>query len=303
LDNITHTFVGLTLAESGLKRRTALATATLAIGANFPDIDVIAVPLGRAFEWRRGATHGFLALAVLPFVLAAIMWLADKHVRRRRNPTATPADFRQLAILSAIAIATHPTLDFMNEYGMRWLMPFVDKWFYADGLYIVDVWLLMVLVAGVLLSRHTTRTLPARLALGVLASYTMIMLVITGVGRDRVAEIAPGKRFMVTPSGPPDTYVPWVRSVLIEDESGYRLGWYSPFDGLQLGTSTLAKGDGDPAVALARRAPEAQGLLRWARFPIYRVIRDGNTTIVRIADARYAGDAATGWASVEVRLP
>lgn len=303
MDNLTHTFVGLALAESGLKRRTALGTATLAIGANFPDIDVIAVPLGRGFEWRRGATHGFLALAVLPFALAGIMWLADKYLRRRQDPSATPAVFRQLAILSAIAIATHPTLDFMNEYGMRWLMPFVDKWFYADGLYIVDVWLLMVLVAGVLLSRYTTRTLPARLALGVLATYTTIMLVITGMGRDRVAEVAPGQRFMVTPSGPPVTYVPWVRQVLIEDESAYRFGWYSPFEGLQLGTSTMAKGDRDPAVALARRAPEVQGFLRWARFPFYRVIRDGNTTIVRIADARYAGDAATGWASIEVRLP
>ena len=136
MDNLTHSLVGLALAESGLKRRTSLATATLIIGANFPDIDVVAVPLGVGIQYRRGITHGFLALAVLPFVLAGIMLLYDTHVRRRRYPGAPPADLRQLAILSAIAIATHPILDFMNTYGMRWLMPFADKWFYADGLHL-----------------------------------------------------------------------------------------------------------------------------------------------------------------------
>ena len=71
----TVSLVGLALAESGLKRRTSLATATLLIGANFPDIDVVAVPLGAGFQYRRGITHGFLALALLPFVLAGIMLL------------------------------------------------------------------------------------------------------------------------------------------------------------------------------------------------------------------------------------
>src|SRR3954464_11342229 len=103
VDNITHTLVGAALAEAGLKRRTALGAATLMIGANFPDIDVIAVPLGKGIEWRRGTTHGFLALAILPFLLAWLIALWDRRVRRRREPEAPPADFRQLVILAAIA--------------------------------------------------------------------------------------------------------------------------------------------------------------------------------------------------------
>lgn len=305
MDNLTHTFVGLALAESGLKRRTALGTATLAIGANFPDIDVIAVPLGRGFEWRRGATHGFLALAVLPFVLAGIMWLADQHIRRRRNPTATPADFRQLVILSAIAIATHPTLDFMNTYGMRWLMPFVNKWFYADGLFILDIWLLGTLIIGFLWSRYAESPRPARVALAAFAVYTTAMLIVTGLGRARVAAEYPGRRVMVQPTDIFPQFPwqrPWERGVLVEEDDRYRFGGYSPFRGVGMGTSTLLKGQDDPAVALAQQAPEARGFLRWARFPFYVVLREGDTTIVRIADARYSGAAATGWASVEVRL-
>ena len=39
----------------------------------------------------------------------------------------------------------------MNIYGMRWLMPFVNKWFYADALFIIDLWMMLALLAAVLL--------------------------------------------------------------------------------------------------------------------------------------------------------
>lgn len=296
MDNITHTLVGAALAEAGLKRRTALGAATLMIGANFPDIDVIAVPLGHGIEWRRGATHGFLALAILPFALAGIMWLWDKHVRRRRDPAAPPAIYRQLVILAAISIATHPTLDFMNTYGMRWLMPFVDKWYYADGLFIVDFWVMMTLLVGALWSRRDESTRPARVALLLVTVYTTAMLMVTGIGRMQVAAAFPGQRFMVEPNGS----VPWRRDVLIEKDSAYKMGTYSVFSGVRLLPMGWFKGDRDPAVALAREVPKVRAFLGWARFPMYDVTRKGGQTVVWIGDARYEG---ADWASVEVTLP
>ena len=306
MDNITHTLVGAALAEAGLKRRTALGAATLMIGANFPDIDVIAVPLGMGIEWRRGATHGFLAIAILPFLLAGIMSLWDRHVRRRQEPNATPADYRQLTILSAIAIATHPTLDFMNTYGVRWLMPFENKWFYADGLFIVDLWVFTALLVGTLWSRRAKSSRPARVALAAVAIYITGMLVITGVGRMAVASKYPGKRFMVEPNGS----IPWRRDVLLEEQAAYRMGTYSLFGELRMGPQAWPKvshsgmpvtdGEGEPAIARVREVRKARDFLRWARFPMYNVVRDGNRTVVWISDARYEG---AGWASVEVTLP
>ena len=95
MDNLCHTLVGLGLAEAGLKRKTALGTATLLIGANLPDVDIAAYPWGRvaALGFRRGWTHGILAVAVLPVVLAGVMLAWDRWVRRRRDPSAAPADF------------------------------------------------------------------------------------------------------------------------------------------------------------------------------------------------------------------
>ena len=295
MDNVTHTLVGAALSHAGLKRRTALASATLMIGANFPDIDVVAVAFENSVHWRRGQTHGFLAMAILPFVLAWIMRAWDRGVRLRRTPGATPADFRQLCILSALAIWTHPTLDFMNTYGMRWLLPFLNKWFYADGLFIIDLWILLALVAGVYASKRSGLTAPARAALGFLAAYTIGMLGITQLGRNAVEARFPGTRFMVAPV----PLIPWERTVLIDDGTAYRRGWWSLGRGLEAPPPLIPKGDNDPAVALARQDRNVARYLVWARFPYYRVSREGGETVVEIVDARYGAE----WASIRVRLP
>lgn len=285
------------MAEAGLKRRTALGAATLMIGANFPDIDVLALFFPGSIDVRRGATHGFLALAILPFALAWLMRSYDRGVRLRRDPTAPPADFKQLTILSALAIWTHPTLDFMNVYGMRWLMPFVNKWYYADALFIVDLYILLALGVAVWWARRTQRTRPARIALAALVLYVMAMLGITAIGRAQVEAARPGNRFML---GPVPT-TPWVRTLIMDEGARYQLGRWSLFGGLELGEA-FPKGDQGAdrtAVITARAHPEARPFLRWSRFPVYWVTRDGPVTVVHMEDARYRG---ASWASATIRL-
>jgi hypothetical protein len=184
----------------------------------------------------------------------------------------------------------------MNSYGIRWLMPMVDKWFYADGLFIVDVWMLAALVIAVVWSRRTRSTRPAGIALAAVAAYIVANLVITGIGRRSVAARYPGQRIMVTPA----PLVPWRREVVVEEPTAYRFASYNPFTGLGASSDMLPKGDGDPAVRLAKADPRARGFLNWTRFPFYQVMRDGSATVVRIQDARYG---AAGWASMDIRLP
>ena len=68
MEPLAHTLAGACLAESGLKRLTPLASSTLVIAANIPDVDGACYLHGAdlAFAFRRGWTHGVLALAVLP---------------------------------------------------------------------------------------------------------------------------------------------------------------------------------------------------------------------------------------------
>ena len=106
------------------------------------DVDVATAFLGPygALAHRRGWTHGVLALAILPFVVAGTLLLYDRYVRLRRNPLAAPARAGPLLGLAALAVLSHPALDWLNNYGMRWLMPFDGTWFYGDALFIVDPW-------------------------------------------------------------------------------------------------------------------------------------------------------------------
>ena len=97
MDPLAHTLFGATMAEAGLKRKTALATATLIIGANIPDVDAVAmfVSSDYALQVRRGWTHGILALMVWPFLLSGAMLGVDRLLQRwrfrRGNRNRAPA--------------------------------------------------------------------------------------------------------------------------------------------------------------------------------------------------------------------
>ena len=81
MDNICHTLVGAALAQTGLKHRTRYGTATLLVGANLPDVDILSYAFGgglAALSFRRGWTHGVLALVVLPLVLTGLVLLWNR---------------------------------------------------------------------------------------------------------------------------------------------------------------------------------------------------------------------------------
>jgi len=138
----------MALAAAGLRRATPLAATALFMGANAPDVDVFVALVGPEFEqlaFRRGWTHGVLALALWPFVLTGVLLAWDRYVRLKRNPDAAPARAGPLLWLTTLAVLTHPTLDWLNNYGLRWLMPFSGEWFYGDALFVIDPWVWLLL--------------------------------------------------------------------------------------------------------------------------------------------------------------
>lgn len=313
MDNICHTLVGAALAKAGLERRTPLAGATLMIGANFPDIDAIAVPLGMSFEWRRGITHGIAALVVLPVLLTGVMLAWDRFVRRRRTTDGTVADPRALLMLSAISILTHPVLDWMNVYGVRWLMPFDGRWFYGDTLFIVDPWIWAALALGVVAARRRWRSgdaerarRPAAWALAFVAAYIAGMFVLGRIGeRAARSELAArGVRDVESLMVAPVPVNPFRRQVVASVDSGRRyhfgqLRWV-PAAQFTLGDYVLASGMDTPLADRARASERGSGFLQWARFPF--VMQEGRNTDVSIwlGDARYTLDAKVSWAAVKL---
>jgi inner membrane protein len=196
MDPLAHTLLGATLAESGLKRRSRYATATLLIGANLPDIDAVANFWGAdaALHARRGVTHGVLAMAALPLMLAAAVWLWHRW-RGSRAAFIDAPRFRPRAIvaLAYLGVISHPALDWLNTYGVRLLMPFDGRWFYGDTLFIIDPWFWLLAAAGVVLARSgSARAVAGWLVLGALATWLVITsdLVAPGVKIGWVVAIA-----------------------------------------------------------------------------------------------------------------
>lgn len=136
MDNITHSLVGLTLAETGLKRVTPLATTTLVMAANFPDIDIITGMFGQLFylEHHRGITHALIALPFLSLLLATLIYRYSQWKGRG-------ARFGRLCGLGLLAMLTHPLLDYLNSYGWRPFLPWDNRWYYGDIAFVVDPWL------------------------------------------------------------------------------------------------------------------------------------------------------------------
>ena len=143
-----------------------MATATLVIAANAPDVDVLSSFRGEyyALAFRRGITHGLPAAAVLPFLVAGSVLAWDRWMRRRRRPGAEAAVPGAVLLLSFLGVISHPALDSLNIYGTRWGRPFWDAWSYGDTLFILDPWLWLVLGSSVFLARAGSRWLWAALA-------------------------------------------------------------------------------------------------------------------------------------------
>lgn len=176
MDPFAHTLVGAGLAATGLRKQTRYASAALIIGANLPDIDVLATFWGEdtMLYHRRGWTHGILALVVLPMVLAGLIALWHRCLARPRpdTPGLRPG---MLLALCYLAVATHPLLDWLNTYGVRLLMPFDGTWFYGDTLFIIDPWLWLLPLAAVMFGWRANNRVRIGATVFALAASVMVL--------------------------------------------------------------------------------------------------------------------------------
>ena len=158
MDNLTHTLVGLTAAKAGLERLSPGAATVCVLAANAPDVDVAILLFGDRWTYlhhHRGITHAIVGVVFLALLLPLVMHGLDRlWARLRKQPAKTK--LRGLLLASAIVTATHPLLDWTNNYGIRFFLPWSSKWSYGDLVFIVDPYLWLILGgASFLLSAKT----------------------------------------------------------------------------------------------------------------------------------------------------
>ena len=301
MDNVCHTLVGAACARAGLARPTRFAAATSMIAANLPDIDVLVfatdVP---SVAFRRGWTHGTLAQAILPAALAALMVFAGRRSGGGTDEAGRPA-FLPLAILSYVGVLSHVFLDYLNNYGVRLLMPFSGRWFYGDTLFIVDPWLWLLLGAAVMMRpADGVRTARAFLALSV--AYILCMM-----ASARAAEAAVLNAWRQQHGTPhalmvgPTPFDPLTKTIVVDAGTHYRTGTFTWLPRrLTLDGRSVRKNDDHPATAAARRDPRIAGILVWSRFPVWEILPTAGGLRVALYDMRFGNIQRGGFAASTV---
>lgn len=292
MDNLTHSLIGAVLGQCGLKQKTGLAMPALIIGANLPDVDATCFFWLEGLEhlaFRRGITHGPPAWLLLPLALAVILWGWDKWQtsRGKRPEGRLPVNFTWLYLLGLLGCLTHPAMDWMNNYGVRLFAPFSQRWYYGDVLFIIDVWLLAMLIAGLWLSRRREKAggewiKPAQVALAGMLAYIGVN---GGITHARETALA-GQGDLVIASAVPAAF--WQREMIVGGNGRYTVG------DEQWGDFDLTDAD-KPDIAAA--VPQAAPFLFWARTPLVHVADDGRYLL---RDARYL---MRGTGSFTVELP
>ncbi len=296
MDNLTHSLIGAALGQAGLKRKTGLAMPALVIAANLPDIDAGCVVYGiESLAMRRGITHGPIALLVLPFLLAGVLWGFDRWQtgRGKRPEGRLPVDFKWLLALCYLGTLSHPLFDWFNNYGIRLLEPFSHQWFYGDTLFIIDLWILIALGIGLWRSLRAERAgqanwaVPAQIALAVTVAYVGVNMAISRAAEAAVRGLEPGAQVVVANAVP---IAFWRREVLWRSGDGFYGSIPCDLTHCQRYPRTIRKTNwDDPRIAAwARGDPAAQAFLFWSRLPIAEPGPKG----ILLRDQRFADSPA-----------
>jgi len=329
VDNLTHSLFALTLAATPLGRTSRGATAALVIASNAPDIDIIATAGGSLsyLQWHRGPTHGPLGFAGLSVLTAVLVWVFARFSKEQTGDP--PLSFPLLLAVSVIGVLLHLLMDLPTSYGTRLISPFDWHWFALDWLPIVDIYLLIALIAGLVFGRLSpgARRRNASIALVLMAAnyglrgaahHRALALAPRLFGPTlpaacgpaqagiieswpRVAPSAPpaaGKRCLVELAAVPTFFSPFKWRVIAQLSDAYELHDIDLLDtrvltGESIGiwrTSVRFPDIWTPIVETAARTRTAQAFLGFSRFPDARWFTDPKgMTTVRWTDARFAG--------------
>ncbi len=190
MDNLTHSLIGLAATKAGLERLSPATSAVCLLAANAPDSDIISAFIGDRWTYlhhHRGITHSIIGTLILSLLIPIIFVLGDRVLARVRG-RAPSIKARGLILASLIVSATHPILDWTNNYGIRPFLPWNPKWYYGDLVFIVDPFIWFFVGGAVfLLTANSKKQVMFWLALAAIVSYIVFF---GAAGRPGVGNVA-----------------------------------------------------------------------------------------------------------------
>lgn len=233
MDSLTQVVLGASVGEAILGKKVGnRAVLWGAIGGTIPDLDVLLNPFLSDVQGtlvHRTFSHSLIILTLLAPLLGYLV-----HRLYHTNTSATPLGWTWLFLG---ALLTHPLLDAFTNYGTMLFYPFSDariSWrtiFIIDPLYTLP---LLVATVGVLFYPKTARRRQQLNRIGLVLSTAYLLLTVVVklyIGQVVEEQLArqnvSAQKFMTSPAF--FNLLLW--SVVVKEESGYRVGYRSLLDG------------------------------------------------------------------------
>lgn len=298
LEPIAHFLTGAVLGRSGFNRKTALATATMTLAAEAPDLDVFWGFKGPVYSFahHRGFTHSFLGLLLVSGVVTGFMYLVWRLRGRRTNIPDLPPRWGLLFAFSYLAGLSHILLDFTNNYGVRPFWPFWEKWYSWDIVFIVEPALYIILMSGLVLPVLVSWREPIprgrKFAIGALICMALFYAfrdhehrhAVQALQRQQIQSAVPQRV-----SAYPYYWHMYKWYAVIETEGGLTTSDIDSRTG-QLDPSELEyfpKPPETPATLAAKRSYLGRAYLSWAQYPLVTQAVSGENWMVHFRDLRY----------------
>jgi membrane-bound metal-dependent hydrolase YbcI (DUF457 family) len=277
VDNVTHTLIGVGIANAFLRRRAGAAgAAVLAIASNLPDIDVLVHVTGdpAAVTLRRSFGHSLLLLPVWCLLLALLL--------RRFLPRFGLGTLVGMSLLGA---ATHVGFDLVNSFGVLLLWP-LSSWRPEWAMvFIIDLVLFGLVALPPLLCapRRMRRFLQplSRAALACVVAYLGVCATGRALAARQLGEAATGGG---TPAGAapvsfayvfPEPLGPHRWRGVARAGATYSLWLLRPFSGEARHAGDVVTRGEEPAVRAARASPLGRRLEGFFKAPVWETTAAG----------------------------
>jgi inner membrane protein len=225
-----------------------------------------------------------------------------------------------LLALAYIGCLSHPLFDWFNSYGIRLLEPFSSQWFRGDTLFIIDIWILIALFAGVWFSlRHERRgkgnwQRPAWISFATIGAYVFANGAVTGHAEALAAKAIKQQspsiegELMVVANPRPVVFI--CRDILWRDAAVFGRADYCLGQGLrpekfEPGEPHFMREPVGKLNILAERIRDSRDLrsfLFWSRMPVQNPSRRDDGYYSTITDQRFDDDFTRDRFKVEVKV-
>ena len=262
---------------------------------------------GAYLRYQRSLGHSLAGSAILVSLIAAVFWFLG-----RRHP-GEPLRFPRVLIVCGAGAAAHLLLDLCNSDGVRLLWPFGRHGYAWDLLAPFDLWMLILLAAGLLLpgllglvSEEIGERKKGRGRKGAIVTLSLLLLYVGGraVLHQRAVDMLLSREYhsaVPTAAGAfpsPTSPLAW-RGVVVTpntlEELEVPLGPGDSFDPEH--SLTHYKPEPSPALDAGERTATAARFLEAARFPLVSINRFEDGYRFELRDLRVPLDSRS-WGDV-----